>query len=208
MRAKRKKGVNKTYFLIFSLVFLISVIIVSFLVGLHWHGTIVRKIPPKKLTCQEHNNFWETYQIDCYSPLTEKQKNFIFSNRLTCSLLTNNQLMDVDKKYEKKLPKSYHEIVLIKTDYVNFTLDFDLQNNEIIRSREPGEPMKNPYEIIQNDENIISAIRKNKFDDFFGYEYQYIMLSKKTGKGISTWANTEDFKPDSDSINTEFFQCE
>jgi len=198
----------KIFFKLIFIVLFFSSVIASFLFGLHWHGTIAGKITPKKLTCWEHNNLWETYQVDCYFPLNEKQQKFTFSNHLKCALITNHQLNNVDSKYALESQSVYDEVSLIKTDYMGFTLDFDYSHNEIKRSRDPGEPIKEPYVIIQNDERVVNAIRKTKLDDFFGYEYQYVTLSKKTGKGIVTWTNTQDYNLQQDSFASEFFQCE
>jgi len=185
-----------------------SSVIAFFFLGLHWHGTLMGKITPKKLTCYEHNNFWEAYQVHCYFPLNKEQQSFIFSDHLKCSLITNHQLHNVDSQYQLEGRSIYDEVGLIKTDYREFTLDFNYQHKEIVRSRDPGEPVKEPYVIIQDDERVINAIRETKIDDFFGYEYQYIILSKKTGKGIVTWTNTHDYNLKQDSFASEYFQCE
>lgn len=181
---------------------------VSFFLGLHWHGMIAEKIKPSKLTCYEHNAFWGTFQTDCYSPMNVKQKNFKFSDSLNCSLLTNHQLDSVNDKFELRSASVYNAVTFIKTDYRNFTLKFNIKNNEIVSSFDPGETTKDPYAIIQNDERVASGIRKTKIDDFFGYEYQYIMLSKKTGKGTVVWTNTQDYSQTQDNFVSEFFQCE
>jgi hypothetical protein len=204
--AKRDKYFSPKIFILVIL-FLIA-IVVSFNFGLHWNGTLATKITPKKLTCYGHNNFWETYQVDCYSPLNDKQKKFVFTDHLKCSLITNYQLYNVNSKYQLDTPPTFNGILLIKTDYRNFNLDFDYSHNEIQRSRDPGEPVKDPYVIIQNDNNVINAIRKTKLSDFFGYEYQFITFSKKTGKGIIAWTNTQDYSSNQDSFAAEFFQCE
>jgi len=208
MVAKGKKTSSKVTTVIFIIVLLTITAVLFFLVGLHWHGTIKGKIAPKKLSCWEHNDFWGTYQVDCYYPLSQKQKNFTFSDHLKCYLITNHQLSNVDENYQSGSKSVYDEISLIKADYMSFTLDFDYSNNEIKRSRDPGEPLKKPYVIIQNDEKAVNAIRKTKINDFFGYVYQYMTISKKTGKGIIAWINTEDYNPSRDSLNSEFFQCE
>lgn len=197
----------KIFFKLLLIILFFSSLIASFLSGLHWHGTIARKITPKKLTCWEHNNLWETYQIDCYYPLSKKQKDFQLSTHLECSLITNHQLNNIDKNFQLESESAYDEVGMIKTDYRGFILDFDYPNNEIKKSRDPGEPLKEPYVIIQNDERVVNAIRKTRLDDFFGYEYQYITLSKKTGKGIITWTNTQDYNSKQDSFASDFFQC-
>jgi len=138
----------------------------------------------------------------------KKQERYVFSNHLSCHLLTNHQLHDVNQQYELASPTKYNEISLIKTDYVNFTLDLNYTKNEIVRSKEPGEPNKNPYSIIQNDTKVVNAIRKTHIDDIFGYQYEYITFSKKSGKGVSSWINTQDYSSDRDSLASEFFQCE
>lgn len=194
--------------LIFFLLLFIFLLIGSFLFGLHWHGTIAQKINPDKLMCWGHNNLWETFQVDCYYPLNKKQTKFKFSKEIKCSLITNSQLFNDNSKYQPGKQLKYNGVSLIKTDYRNFVLKFDYPNNEVIKSFDPGEPLKEPFVIIQNDNNVINAIRKTKIDDFFGYEYQYLTLSKKTGKGIISWLNTENFNSDEDSIASEFFQCQ
>lgn len=205
---KKIKYLSRAITIVFMIFLLLATAIYSFLFGLHWHGTISEKIVPKKLTCYEHNNFWEAFQVNCLYPLNKNQKEFKFSNHLNCSLITNHQLNNVDKNHQLESESVYDEVMVIKTDYRSFNLDFDYRNNEIKRSRDPGEPIKEPYVIIQNDERVVNAIRKTKLDDFFGYEYQYVTISKKTGKGIITWTNTQDYNSQQDSFASEFFQCE
>ena len=202
---KKSFSTIKTLFL---LVCILCLTIFSFFLGLHWHGLIAEKIKPNKLSCYEHNAFWGTFQTDCYSPMNAKQKNFKFSDSLKCSLLTNHQLDSVNDKFELRFTPVYNAVTFIKTDYRNFTLKFDNKNNEIVSSFDPGETKKDPYAIIQNDERVASGMRKTKIGDIFGYEYQYIMLSKKTGKGTVVWTNTQDYSQTQDNFVSEFFQCE
>lgn len=203
------KKVKKIKYIFILLILSVIIFFLGFNLGLHWHGFLYEKIYPKKLTCLGHNNFWETFQIECLFPFNKKQKTFIFSNKLKCNILTNHQFNNyLENKNNLKKSIEYGNITLIKADYRDFILNFDYKNNEIIRSKDPGEPNKDPYVIIQNDDKVINAIRKNKLDNFFGYEYQYLTISKKTGKGAIIWLNSEDFNQNKDNINTEFFQCE
>ncbi|MDO8611021.1 MAG: hypothetical protein Q7R95_10880 [bacterium] len=195
------------YLIVFIIIFCVMG---AFFVGLNWSSITLlsKRIIPTQLMCFGFNNLQETYQLNCYAPLTKNQKKYSFKDHLICKTITNHQFRTSDTKYQFESPKIYNEITSIKNDYSNFILDFDYGNNEIKSSSQPGEPKKDPFVIIQNDNNVVNAIRKTKLDNYFGYEYQYITLSKKTGKGSLTWTNTQDFDPHLDSFATEFFQCE
>jgi hypothetical protein len=103
---------------------------------------------------------------------------------------------------------TFNEFITIKADNINFTLDLNISKAEIRQSSQPGEILKVPYTVIQNDINVLQGIRKSKVSDFFGNVYDFITISKKTGKGMMVWNNSEDENPSSDSIASFFIQCQ
>lgn len=200
-----------------KLVFVIVLLLVSvsFLIGLYWHTIILRisTINPSHLRCLGLNNLSETYQVDCYFPVTSQTQNFEFKQKLDCNILTNSQFNNGGEEFSlhKNMPNpeydNYNNITLIKSDYRNFSLDFS-QPNQITQSSEPGEPHKEPYSINSESENIVHAERIFTPNDFFGETYEYITVSKTSGKGMKTWVNTDRDDLENDSMVIDFFQCE
>ncbi len=178
---------------------------ISFILGLHWqevtenyslsHNSI------QNLSCFGLNNLSQTYQLNCYSPLLTTFRGF--KKHLTCQIETNHQMSNSESENLR-----LNEFTTIKADYDNFTLDFDEGKKTIIQSRQPGEIQKPPYKIVQNDSYVMQGIRNELFDEKLGSIYEFITLSKKTGKGMMVWHNTEDESQTADSMASEFFQCE
>jgi len=195
---------------LFLVVFFIVGVIGAFVLGLHWTTTRLYslKAVPKNLTCVGHNNETETYQVDCYAPLTKGQQNFTFRNHLSCRNLTNHQLDTAGSEFGNTGAKVYSSITLIPADYMSFTLDFDLPNKKIMKSVDPGEGTKDPFIVAQQDPHIVSGMRITRHGDIFGAEYQYLTVSKKTGKGVLMWNNSQDYSANEDSFASFFFQCE
>lgn len=182
----------------------LCIFIASFLLGTHWQGTLGRYLISTKsihnLYCFGRNNLSETFQFDCYSPLKKFQG---FKENLHCHVLTNHQIRNSDVENP-----DYNDLTTSKANYVNFSLDISYEKNIITQSRQPGEPQKEPYTVVKNDTNIIQGLRETIFSNNFGSEYTFITLSKKTGKGMIVWNNTESLSQQADSISSFFFQCE
>ncbi|HLL60135.1 MAG TPA: hypothetical protein VK338_00300 [Candidatus Nitrosocosmicus sp.] len=184
-------------------VIILGLIISAFSFGVHWHGRLEKQFlsdPYNTIRCFGLNNFKETYQLNCYSP---KKNNFQFNSKLQCRTTMNHQ-MDNSNPYNT----GFNEYVTIKADNIEFKLDINDERNSITRSTEPGERTKEPYKLIVNDTHLVQGIRNTKLNDIFRSEYEFITLSKKTGKGMRVWNNTDDHHPQSDSIASFYFQCE
>lgn len=181
--------------------------IVAFLFGIHWHGTLSSwvywgKLKVNKLTCFGHNNINETYQQDCYFPAPKSL--FVMKSKLSCQLITNHQLGLYD--YYSK----FASVISIKTDYHAFTLNIHENDKTLFRSRDPGEVARGRYNIIQNDNKSIMALRKQNIS--LGRKqhidiYEYITLSKQTGAGSASGYNFSNTIGKSGGIATEFFLC-
>lgn len=188
---------NKKFILLVFIFLIINFIFFNF--GIHWHGFISDKINYfEKLKCFAHNNFSETFQLDCYYPI--KNNNFVFSNKLKCQILTNNQIDDYYKNNKKSFLLS-----LIKADYQSFYLNIDEKNNLILKSYAPGEPIKSAFTILKNNKNIISGYRFNNYDHQIN-DSQFITISKKSGKGIIYWFN--EYDDINHSVASEYFFCQ
>lgn len=180
-------------------------VLLSFFFGIHWQGTfgnwMVEKNAIKTLSCFGNNNFTETFQTDCYVPSLVINQPFAYKTQLSCQVMTNHQF---DVMYDAP----FYNISLIKSDYVHFSLGIDEQKKTLERSNTGGEMSSGPYTIIQDDDFIIHAMRKNIFDSLSINEYEYITLSKKTGRGIRSWMNIDVKDEEKSNIASDFFQCE
>jgi hypothetical protein len=196
-----KRSPHKKIQLIVAAVF---ISFLSFLFGIHWHGTIGSEMINRRminnLFCYGHTNFLETFQLNCHSPQVSTFG--AFKNHMNCQALTNHQMTN-----SRSPTHTDNEFTIVKADYVKFTLDIDSETSTIVQSPQPGESAKEPYKVIQNDEDNVQAIRTAAIDDFYGHVYEYMTLSKKTGKGMLVWTNTDDNIPQGDSISSTFFQC-
>lgn len=200
----KKSDIKKPLFLLL-LILAIIVIVLSFNFGLHWHATYYRYfgIPDANLTCYSHTNLTESYQTNCVLPLDNSF--FQFKNHLECQAVTNNQFgQNNDHK------RSREEIVLIKSDYHKFSLDF--KDNKIIRSKDVGSfPKNEDYTIMKDSHGIIQAMRPVQNENLDkNYEYEFISFSKNTGHGMQFWHNVKKEKEawTDDSMAMYFFKCE
>ncbi len=198
--AKGSRQLKVTFLIIPLFIVFIAAVFCSFLFGIHWQETLgMKKLNDnsiEKLLCFGDNNFTETFQYNCYSPITTPFKGF--TSHLECRVLTNLQMNSQSSKY--------NELMTIKADYIKFSLNFSKNMTLIEQSLQPGEPVKELYKIVENNENIIHGIRNTRLDDFHAEEYEFITLSKKTGKGMVSWIYSQD-NLNSDNIALEFFQC-
>ncbi len=195
---------NKLLIIIFSILF---ASILSFLIGIHWHGTVSQWIQNKKikahsLRCYGHNNLTETYQQDCYAELNRPA--FVMKDHLICQYITIHQL-ETDMK--NKMVNEQN----IKSDYRKLTIDIDSKKKILTRSADAGEVVKGTFTIIKEDTNTLLAERKTVIDDVF-YKftnYEYILLTKKSGTGTITYTDVDaSTKTSHSNINTAFFQCQ
>lgn len=170
----------------------------SFQLGLHWQGILADNVDLNKLTnlrCYGHNNWEETYQLSCFSPF----KQFTYKQDLDCQTLTNHQMSN------SRNENSHNEFLTIRADYMSFNLY--VKEGSIDKPPTAGEFPKPAFKIVYEDDNAIQAVRNVTFDGIFGDVYEYISLSKKSGKGVITWLNSTGYSLDSDSMATEYFQC-
>jgi len=178
---------------------------ISFLFGIHWHGTLgdwMRENGTiKTLSCFGNNNLTETFQLDCYAPFVSS-KEFVYNKEMVCHVLTNHQLSVMPDK-------PFYDIGLIKSDYVQFSLLVDEDKQTIQRSNTGGEMSRGLYTLVQQDDVILHGIQKNVYDDGFSKrEYEYITVSKKTGRGMRMWVNVNLKYKSGNGIASDFFQCE
>lgn len=170
----------------------------SFQLGMHWHGILADNVNLKKLTnlrCYAHNNLEETYQLSCFSPF----QTFTYKKDLNCQTLMNHQMSN------DGIENIHNEFLTIRADYMSFKLH--IKKERIDKPPTAGEFDKPAFKIVFEDENTIQAVRNAEIDSFFGDVYEYISLSKKSGKGILSWFNSRGHSFDRDSMAMEYFQC-
>lgn len=172
----------------------------SFLLGLFWQTLYANfgKIPDNSFTCFSLNNLTGSYQTSCFLPLSFQQS-FHFHRNLSCQAFTSQVF---DESIWGKGDPVRKMITLSKSEYITFTINF--QGNTLDRSPEAGEEKAEPYTIIKDTHDIIQAIRPVKQEDLDkATSYDFITLSKRTGKGMEIWHNTSEPY----SIGSYFFQC-
>ncbi len=179
----------------------------SFFFGLNITGKLSglvyeNKIRISDLICYGHNKLFETYQMDCYWPTPDKQ--FSYVNNLKCREITAHSLnTDTIRKH--------NSTTTIKIRELNFSLNIDSNKKVLKRSPFPGEYPRGNYEIINEDKNMITATRKSSTALAISEIsiYEYIIFSKKSGKGILS--NTDiDSNPNnaSSSMSVNYFECQ
>lgn len=184
--------------------------IVSFIFGTFWQTLYYGyfgQIPQHTFICFNYSNFFQSYQTNCDIP-SLSQKPFHFSHHLFCQAITNQQLYDRVDAMGKPMPGK--EAMLIKNDYVHFTLDF--HDKTLIQSVGVGQTRTEAYTIIKDSHDIIQAVQPVKLENLdIADSYTFITISKKTGKGMEVWHNlarTVGKLADPDSIGSHFFQCQ
>ena len=186
----------------FRMIFVSAVVMVfffmSFQLGLHWQGILADNLSLSKLTnmkCYGHNNWEETYQLSCFSPTQQ----FSYKKDLDCRTLINHQMSNSGPG------NISNEFITIKADYMSFRLHINKES--IDKPPTPGEFDKPAFRIVYEDSSVVQAVRNASIDGFFGDVYEYISISKKSGKGVITWFNSTGYSHDGDSMATEYFQC-
>lgn len=207
MKHKNRNFILPTVFITLGII----AVALSFLFGIHWQGTLgdwkLDNDAITALTCYGNNNLTETFSTNCYVLPKQEHKPFVYTTQLSCHVLTNHQF---DVTYDTPL----YAIDLIKADYVQFSLTVDEQNGILERSNTGGEMAHGPYIIMENDDVVLHAMRKTVFERTHPFEdihegvYEYITLSKKTGRGIRAWVNVDFQNAKDDGVVSDFFYCE
>jgi hypothetical protein len=178
--------------------------------------TITPVIQPSGLTCYVPNGIpFDASWYTCLSPISDN--NFTLKNQVDCQLQTHQVANITGKEWQptqadmtlKPKTDAVYNIYYTFPDQTQFALNFDYQHNEVDISGDLEQPKdKQPFVIIQNDPRIINAIRITDLkDESLGHEYEYLTLSKKTGKGVRTYSRSGD-NPNRDVVfGDNFFQC-
>lgn len=206
MKVEKRKSALK--YTLVSIAFILTAVL-FFVGGLFWHTMyygIFQNVPNNRFFCHSYSNFFQDYQTNCTIPPLSKNP-FYFKNHLACEAITNQQLAEQTNRWGKVIPGK--EIMLIKSDYVHFSLDF--KDKILSRSTGVGQSKTEPYTIILDSHDIIQAVRPVKPENFDSADsYEFITFSKATGKGMEIWHNVANFQnlPNPDSIGSHFFQCQ
>lgn len=195
------------------LLFVISVCIFAtgFFIGLHLHGTLSLwiyegKIKVNKFSCFGHTNWWETYQLDCYLKKSKDMSSFKFSHNLSCQELLSTGLNE--DNYSENT-KQYLSFMTFKTDSITYRITIDPTTKTLKRSNTGGEVAKGVFNIIKEDSNVITALRKTPLGEPFNtIDYEEITILKDSGKGIIQGYSTKDqlnYFPE--NIRTSYMLC-
>lgn len=197
------KALIKKYILLFI------IFIAGCYVGLHLHGTLSLwiyegKIKINNFSCFGHSNLWETYQLDCYIK-KQDMSSFKFSNNLSCKELLSTGLNE--DNYSENT-RQYLSIMAIKTDSIKFDINIDSKSKTLLRSNTGGEVAKGEFQIINEDNNLITALRKVPLEDpFQSTDYEQITIFKNSGKGIIEGYITQGKLNIPENIRTSYILC-
>ncbi|HRN69712.1 MAG TPA: hypothetical protein PLS49_00880 [Candidatus Woesebacteria bacterium] len=197
--------------IILLVILFVSIFTTGLYIGLHLHGTLSLwiyegKIKIDKFSCFGHTNWWETYQLDCYTKKPKTMTSFKFSNNLSCKGLLSSGL---NEDNYSETTKQFLSLMTFKTDSINYTIAIDPMAKTLTRSNTGGEVAKGVFHIINEDNKIVTALRKAPLGEpFNSTDYEQITLFKNSGKGIIQGYITTDQLKFSESIRTSYILCE